>query len=66
MRSRATSPLVVYGRTRRRYFNVGAKTLMRLSGGEDYELAEKFWPEIAGKSEGHDWAPYCYNTNLVI
>ena len=39
MRSRATSPLVVYGRTRRRYFNVGAKTLMRLSGDEDYELA---------------------------
>jgi len=35
---------------------------MQLAGAADYALAEKFWPDIAATSQ---WAPHCYNTNLV-
>ena len=45
------------------YFNAGAKANMQAAY---YDYADKNWPAIQNMSAGKAYAPYCFNTNLVV
>ena len=45
------------------YFNSGAKANMQAAY---YGYADKNWPAIQNMSAGKAYAPYCFNTNLVV
>lgn len=48
------------------YFNSGAKAKMQQSASSYFSIADKNWPALRNQSSGKSWAPYCFNTNLVV
>ena len=47
------------------YFQSGAKANMDAGGDAYFAIADRNWPAIQAESQGHPWAPHCFNTNFL-